>query len=123
MNGVVEMGYYITLTDQNLSCKKDISKDMNKMFDSKELYYFWDCDNEAVRHGEGYLKWNTNFIKDLLTLKDMGVRGSLTCYGEEGEYYKFEIDNSSVKEYFGKITFPRKPGNIFKDKQKLDELD
>lgn len=107
------MGYYITLSEQKLSSKKDISEDLNKMFDSKELYYFWDCENEAIRHGEGYFKWNENFIIDLLTLKNMGVRGYLTCYGEEGEYYKFEIDDFAVKEYYGKNVFPKKPGNIF----------
>lgn len=122
MNGVVEMGYYITLTDQNLSCKKDISKDMNKMFESKELYYFWDCDNKVVRHGEGYFKWNDNFIKDLLTLKDMGVRGSLTCYGEEGEYYKFEVTDESVKEFYGSVRFPKKATNVFKSEKEPKEI-
>jgi hypothetical protein len=53
----------------------------------------------------------------------MGVRGSLTCYGEEGEYYKFEIDHSGVKEYYGKITFSKKPDNIFPNRQKIDNLD
>jgi len=113
------MGYYINLIDQSLSCKKDISEDLKKMFESKELYYFWDCDNGMIRHGEGYLKWNDDFIKDLLILKDLGVRGSLTCYGEEGEYYKFEIANSGVKEYYGKAKFPRKPGNVFRDKDEF----
>ena len=117
------MGHNVTLADQSLSCKNDVSGDINKMFESKELNYFWDCEKGTVRHGESHFKRTDDFVKDLLTLKDLGVRGFVTCYGEEGEYYKYEITGSGVKEYFGRITFSRKPDNVFRDKKILGDFD
>jgi hypothetical protein len=108
------MGYYLTIVEQNLSCKEDLGENLRKRFESQELYYFWDCHEGAVRHGEGYFKWAEGLIKDLLALKELGVRGNVTCYGEEGEYYKFEVVEESVKEYFGSVRFPKKPTNIYK---------
>jgi hypothetical protein len=119
MNGVIEMSYYLTIVEQDLKCQKDIAKELKKMFESQELYYFWDYDKSTIRHGEGYFKWTEGFIKDLLLLKEFGARGFITCYGEEGEYYKFEVTDESIKEFYGSVRFPKKATNVFKSEKDL----
>ena len=106
------MGYYLTIADQNLKARKDISGELRKLCEENKVYLFWHWDNGFVGFDEGYFKWDEDFLHDLLALKTLGVRGYLTAYGEEGEYYKYVINNRSVKEYHGLVRFPKKPARV-----------
>ena len=117
--GVIEVGYYLTIADQNLKARKDISGELRKLCEENKVYLFWHWDNGFVGFDEGYFKWDEDFLQDLLCLKSIGVRGYLTAYGEEGEYYKYVINNRSVKEYHGSVIFPKKPRKIIKRKDDI----
>jgi len=106
------MGYCLTISDQNLKAKKDISDKLKKLYEENKLYLYWHWENRFVGFDEGYFKWDDDFLQDLLCLKSIGVRGHITAYGEEGEYYKYVINNKSVKEYYGSVNFPKKPARV-----------
>ena len=106
------MGYYLTVAEQNLKARKDISYELRKLCEENKVYLFWHWDNGFVGFDEGYFKWDEDFLHDLLALKSLGVRGYLTAYGEEGEYYKYVVNNRSVKEYHGLVSFPKKPARV-----------
>jgi len=106
------MGYYLTVAEQNLKARKDISGELKKLCEENKVYLFWHWDNGFVGFDEGYFKWDEDFLRDLLCLKSLGVRGYLTAYGEEGEYYKYVINNRSVKEYHGLVRFPKRPARV-----------
>ena len=67
-------------------------------------------------------KWTEEFLKDLIVLKDLSVRGHLTAYGEEGEYYKYQIDDEGLKEYYGSVVFSEKPEKIIKNKDDIKKF-
>jgi len=113
------MGYYLTVADQNLKVKKDISDELKKLYEKNRIYLYWHCENGFVGFDEGYFKWDEDFLHDLLALKSIGVRGHITAYGEEGEYYKYVINNRSVKEYYGSVVFPKRPEKIIKSKDDI----
>jgi hypothetical protein len=116
------MGYYITIVENSLKSRKDISPELKKAFDHDEFYIDWQWDNGHVRFDENYFKWDNRFIKDLLMLKDLKVRGYCTGYGEEGEYYKYVINRNGVKEFHGRVAYPKKPEKIYKSKDDDKEL-
>lgn len=117
------MSYYITITEQGLRSKRDISKELDECLEEGRLYFVWQHGDGYVDLDEGYFKWDDEFLKDLLVLKGLGVRGCLACYGEEGEYYKYEIDDEGVKEYLGSIVFPEKPDRIYKKLDDIEKID
>jgi hypothetical protein len=116
------MGYYITIVENNLKCKKDISRELGKAFDEDEFYLNWQWENGYVGLDEYYFKWNSRFIRDLLILKDLNVRGYCTSYGEEGEYYKYVINRNGVKEFSGRVVYPKKPESIYKSKDDVKDI-
>jgi len=116
------MGYYLTIVDEDLKSKKDISAELKEFSKEQKLYLIWGWGNGYVGLDEGYFKWTGEFLKDLVVLKDLGVRGYLTAYGEEGEYYKYEIDDEAVKEYYGSVVFSEKPKKVIKSENDLKKL-
>jgi hypothetical protein len=114
MYGAIDMGYYLTVVDQDLKSEKDISAELNKYLKEQKLYLIWGWGNGYVGLDDGYFKWKEEFFGDLNILKDLGVRGYLTAYGEEGEYYKYQIDDEGVKEYYGSVVFSNEPEKVIK---------
>ena len=117
------MGYYMTIAVHDLRCEKDISYEINEYLENDELYLPWKYGNGCMDLDEGYFKWSSEFIKDLLLLKDLGVRGHVICYGEEGEYSKYAINDEDVKEYCGSVVFPEKPEKIIKSEKDIKKLE
>lgn len=122
MNGVIEMGYYITIAEHELKYEKDISEEIDKYLENNEFYLPLNYGNGFMDFDERYFKWSNEFIKDLLVLKNLGVRGHITCYGEEGEYYKYEVNDEGIKEYYGSVVFPENPDNIIKSKDDIKKF-
>lgn len=117
------MGYYMTIAGHELRYKKDISAGINEYLESNEFYLSWNHGDGFMDLDEGHFKWSNDFIKDLIVLKDLGVRGQITCHGEEGEYLKYEITNRGVKEYYGSVVFPKKPEKIIKSEDDIKKLE
>ena len=117
------MGYYMTIAEHELKYEKDISAGINEYLDNNEFYLSWNYGDGYMDLDETYFKWSNEFIKDLLVLKDLGVRGYLTCYGEEGEYLKYELSDGGVKEYFGSVVFPEEPNNIIKSEDDIKKFE
>ena len=117
------MGYYIIIAEHDLRYEKDISAEMEKFLENDEFYLPWNYGAGYMDLDEGYFKWSNEFIKDLIILKDLGVHGHITCYGEEGECLKYEINDEGVKEYYGSIVFPEKPEKIIKSEDDIKKLE
>ena len=117
------MSYYMTIAGHDLKYKKDISAEINEYMENKEFYLPWNYGDGCMDLDDSYFKWSNEFIKDLLLLKDLGVRGDITCYGEEGEYLKYEINDEGVKEYCGSIAFPEKPEKVIKSEKDIKKLE
>jgi hypothetical protein len=117
------MGYYMTIAEHELRYKKDISVKINEYLENNEFYLPWNYGDGHMDLDEGHFKWSNEFIKDLLFLKNLGVRGHVICYGEEGEYLKYEINDEGVKEYCGSVAFPKKPGKVIKSEDDIKKLD
>ena len=117
------MGYYLTVVDEDLKCEKDISAELSELLKKEKLYLIWEWGNGYVGLDEGYFKWTEEFMKDLVVLKGLGVRGYMTAYGEEGEYYKYEIDDEAVKEYYGPVIFSEEPEKVIKSEEEIKKLE
>jgi len=117
------MSYYMTIAGHDLKYKKDISTEMNEYLEKNEFYLPWNYGKGYMDLDEGYFKWSNEFIKDLLVLKNFGVRGHVICYGEEGEYLKYEINDEGVKEYNGSVAFPEKPDKVIKSEDDIKKLE
>lgn len=113
------MGFYMTVAGHELKYKKDISAGINEYLENNEFYLPWKYGNGYMELDEGYFKWSNKFIKDLFVLKDLGVRGHISCHGEEGEFLKYEITNKSIKEYYGSVVFSKKPEKVIKSKNDI----
>ena len=116
------MGYYLTIVENDLQTKKDISHELKERIDRNEFYLDWEWVRGYVGLDDNYFKWDNSFIKDLLILKELGVRGYCTAYGEEGQYYKYVINRNSVKEFYGRVVYPKKPEEIYKSKDDVYDL-
>lgn len=117
------MGYYMTIAVHDLKYKKDISAEINGYLESNEFYLPWNYGDGYMDLDDSYFKWSNEFLKDLLVLKNFGVRGHVICYGEEGEYLKYEINDGGVKEYCGSVVFPKKPGKVIKIENDIKKLE
>lgn len=120
------MGYYETITEMNLTCDKNISKKVIDMSEKGGFYQDWQVDEHRCKPGsfelsviDYYFKWSDEFIRDLLQLQKLGVRGKVVMRGEEGEYYKYVIDDEGVKDFYGEVVFPETPDRIFKTEDDL----
>ncbi len=116
---MTETSYYLTVADQGLKAKKDISDELKKLYDENKVYLYWHWENGFVGLDDGYFRWDEDFFQDLLALKSIGVRGDMTAQGEEGEHYKYVINNRAVKEYYGTVRFPKKPARVIKGNMDL----
>ena len=116
------MGYYITIVENKLKTRKDINQELNQKFSLNELYFPWRWRENYLELDEWCFKWNNKILRDFLILRDMGVRGHFTCYSEEGEYYKYPIDKKGVREYSGKVIFPKKREKIFRSQDEIEDL-
>jgi len=96
---------------------------MSEYREKNEFYLPWNYGNGCMNLDERYFNWSNDFIKDLLVLKDLGVRGNITCYGEEGEYSKYEINDEGVKEYCSLVVFPEKPEKVIKSEDDINKLE
>jgi len=117
------MGYYMTIAEHELRYDKDISAEINEYLESNEFYLSWNYGDGFMDLDEGCFKWSNEFIKDLLILKDFGVRGYITCHGEEGEYLKYDINDEGIKEYCGSVVFPEKPEKIIKSENDIKKFE
>jgi len=117
------MGYYMTISNHDLKYEKDISAEINKYLENNKFYLLWNYGNGYMDLEETYFKWSNEFIKDLIVLKDTGVHGSITCYGEEGEYIRYELTDEGIKEYFGSVVFPEKPEKIIKSENDIKKFE
>lgn len=117
------MGYYITIVEEDLKCEKNVSAELKALFDESMLFLPWYFNEGQIRPDEGYFKWSSDFLKDLLILRGLGVRDHLTAYGEEGEYYRYEIGDDDIKEYYGSVKFPKKPEKIIKTEEDLKKYE
>lgn len=116
------MGYYMIIAENNLKAKKDLNKELDQKYDLNELYLPWRCQENYLELDEDYFKWNREILRDFLVLRDMGVRGHMSFYGEEGEYYKYVINRNGVKEYYGRVVYPKKPKKIYRSKDDVKNL-
>lgn len=117
------VGYYMTISEHDLKYEKDISTKIHDFLEDNKFYLLWNHGDGYMDLDEGYFKWSTEFIKDLLVLKDLGVHSHITCYGEEGEYLKYEINDEAFKEYYGLIVFPEKSKKIIKSENDIKKLE
>ena len=108
------MGYYMKISEHDLKYERDISDKMDEFLEKNEFYLLWNHGDGHMDLDDGCFKWSSEFVKDLLVLKEMGVRGHITCYDEDGEYLKYEIHDKGVKEYIGSVVFPEDPEIIIK---------
>jgi len=113
------MGYDIAIINEDLKCKKDINEELQKLDKGNELFLPWYWREGHVSTDMTCFKWAENFIKDLEIMKDLGVRGYLITRGEEDDYYKYAITSKTLKEYCGRIVFPRKSGRAIKSDSDL----
>ena len=113
------MGYYLTIVDEDLKCKKDVSDEIKILYKEDKIILYWHWENGFVGFDEGYFNWGEDFLQDLLALKSIGVRGHVTAFGEEGDYHKYVIDSKTIKEYYGSVKFPKKPNKVIKSETDL----
>jgi len=117
------MGYTIIISEHDLKYEKDISDKMNEYMEHNDFYLPWNHGKGYMDLDETYFKWDNNFLRDLLVFKNMGVRGHITCYGEEGEYMKYEITDEGVREYHGSVVFPKKPEKVIKSENDIKKFE
>lgn len=113
----------MTISWHELRYEKDISDEMNEYREKNEFYLSWNYGDGYLDLDERHFKWSNEFIRDLLVIKNFGVRGQVICYGEEGEYLKYEINEEGVKEYCGSVVFPEKPGKVIKSEDDIRKLE
>jgi len=113
------MGYYLTIVDEDLKCKKDVSDEIKILYKEDKIILYWHWENGFVGFDEGYFNWGEDFLQDLLALKSIGVRGHVTAFGEEGDYHKYVITSKTVREYCGRVVFPRNRYQVMKMSAKM----
>lgn len=87
------MSYYITISHHSLKYEKDILDEMNRYTEQNDFYLPWNYSKGYMDLDETYFKWVNDFLRDFLALKDIGVSGQITCFGEGGEYMKYELND------------------------------
>jgi hypothetical protein len=108
------MGYYISIIENELKCNKDVSEKLQELGKEEKLRLPWYWSETHVKTDDTCFKWTDNFVDDLFILQTLGVRGCLVTHGEEDDYYRYVIDDKAVKEYLGRIVFPRNRYRIMK---------
>ena len=108
------MGYSICIMKDDLKCKRDINEDLDRMHKGEELFLPWYWSEGRVKTDDRCFKWTDYFVNDLIFMKNMGVRGYLITKGEEDDYYKYVVNGEMVKEYYGRIVFPRNQFQVMK---------
>jgi hypothetical protein len=113
------MGYYITIIEDDLKCKKDISEELRKLDKENGLFLPWYWSEGHIRTDKTCFKWAEDFMEDLHVMRGLGVRGHLITHGEEDDYYKYVITSKTMKEYCGTVVFPRNRYQIIKSDPNL----
>jgi hypothetical protein len=113
------MGYYISIIQDKLKCKRDINEELGGLNKKNKLFLPWYWSENYVKTDDTCFKWTDNFVDDLFILQSLGVRGRLVTHGEEDDYYKYVVDGNTIKEYYGRIVFPKDRYQILKGNPKL----
>jgi len=111
------LGYEVSIEDCSLGIK---TTDKEKVF--RKLKYgdlglsdFWKQEGDRIVPVEGWFKWGDWFEEDLKKMVKMGAAGAIVLKGEDGEYFKYELNNNGREKimiFFGQIVFPKKPDKI-----------
>ena len=96
------MGYYITINTYDLE-----ANGLRRL--PKGIDTLWYLEDDKVEMKETFFKWHDWFENDLKSLAVAGVTGELTFYGEEGEWYKYKLYDSSTFCFNGSVEFESTP--------------
>jgi len=93
--------------EDDLKCEKDINEKLEEMDKENILFLPWYWNEGRVKTDKTCFSWADDFVNDLHSIKGLGVRGYLITKGEEDDYYKYVITSKTVREYCGRVVFPR----------------
>jgi hypothetical protein len=105
--------------EDDLKCEKDINEKLEEMDKENILFLPWYWSEGRVKTDKTCFNWADDFVNDFHIMKGLGVRGYLVTKGEEDDYYKYVITSKTVREYCGRVVFPRKSGRAIKSDSDL----
>lgn len=112
------MGYHMDVHRVELAIEKGDSKAVEQklleLYDRKVLWLGWVVDSGYVEPDTTFFNWDRSFIKDLLYLRDLGVRGHIVLHGSEDELVKYEVTQDAVREYESRTLFRKRPNRVYR---------
>ena len=93
-----------------------LARKVTELCEQEKLWLGWMVDEDRVEPDIACFNWHCSFIRDLLYLRDLGVRGHIILLGSEGELIKYEVKEDAVREYDSRVVFRKGPSSIYRNR-------
>lgn len=112
------MGYSVSIAEMDLRSSRDIRQELARE-DLWHLSYYQE-EEGRIEVTDRCFNWDEAFITDLLTLRDLGVRGYVIVVDQDDDWTKYVLKDEGVEEYSGQVVFSEKPGNVYLNETHLN---
>ena len=105
------MGYSVAIAEIDLRSSHDIRQELARE-DLWHLGYYQE-EEGRIEVTDRCFKWDEAFLTDLLTLRELGVRGYVIIIDQDDDWTKYVLKDERVEEYSGQIVFSEKPSHTW----------
>ena len=116
------MGYSVCIGWMDLHSSRDISKELSEEGCWYLKYYQTEEGKLVVMDASFW--WNhMAFTRDLLRLRELGVRGSLVVNDTKSNLTRYDLKGEAVEAYYAEIVYLEKPDKVYKSEEDIQKLD
>jgi hypothetical protein len=111
------MGYTVSIAEMALRSSRDIRQELSREY----LWFlgYYQEEEGRIEVTDRCFRWDEAFITDLLTLRELGVRGYVITVDQDDDWTKYMLKDEGVEEYSGQVVFSEKPENVYRNEEPL----
>lgn len=88
-----------------------------ELYEQEKLWLGWLVGGGHVEPDIACFEWDRSFIRDLLYLRDLGVRGHIILLGSKDELVKYKVEDDAVRRYESRVVFRKGPSHVYKNRR------
>jgi hypothetical protein len=111
------MGYTVSIAEMDLRSSRDIRQELAR----EDLWFlgYYQEEEGRIEVADRCFRWDEAFITDLLTLRELGVRGYVITVDQDDDWTKYVLKDEGVEEYSGQVVFSENPENVYLNEEPL----
>jgi len=106
---VLRVDLHLQKTDPNT-----LEQKVAELREQEKLWLGWIVGRGHIEPEIACFDWDRSFIRDLLYLRDLGVRGHMILLGSEDELVKYELGDDAVRVYEARHVLTKRPRRVYR---------